>query len=198
MITRVEVHYMTDFEKNHDKRKIKMLNGFQKNESIYLGVGTNLGDRLGNIQLAIQLLNNEGVKVLRTASIYQTKAVGFEAEMDFYNTVFEIETNLSAIDLLKITQSIERKIGRKPKLSEAYESRPIDLDILFYKNEVFNTKELTIPHPRIQERKFVLTPLKELINSNLSLYSALSNEPIENTSIDEIEPIIVHKPLLVS
>lgn len=175
-----------------------MLNGFEMNESIYLGVGSNQGDRLRNIELAIQLLNNEGVKVLNTASIYETKAVGFEAEMDFYNTVFEIETNLTAQDLLKITQSIERKIGRKPKLSNTYESRPIDLDILYFKNEVFNTKELTIPHPRIHERKFVLKPLKELINSCLHSSRFTSNELIENTSIDEMEPIIVHKPLLVS
>ncbi|MFN5983965.1 MAG: 2-amino-4-hydroxy-6-hydroxymethyldihydropteridine diphosphokinase [Fluviicola sp.] len=189
---------MTDFEKNHDKRKIKMLNGLESNESIYIGVGTNLGDRLENIKLAIQLLDNEGVKVLRTASIYETKAVGFESEDDFYNTVFEIQTSFSALDLLKITQEVERKIGRKPKVSTNYESRIIDLDILFYKNEVFNTFELTIPHPRIKQRKFVLHPLKELIINSLNKSLNPVFRKLKNTSIDEMEPIIVHKPLLVS
>jgi deoxyguanosine kinase len=189
---------MTDFEKNHDKRKIKMLNGLESNESIYLGVGTNLGNRLDNIRLAIQLLENEGVKVLRTASIYETKAVGFKSDDDFYNTVFEVQTSFSAIDLLKITQKTESKIGRKPKVSDNYESRIIDLDILYYKNEVFNTAELTIPHPRIQLRKFVLIPLNELINSKLNKVINLDLAELKNTSIDEMEPIIVHKPLLVS
>lgn len=189
---------MTDFENNHDKRKIKMLNGLEDNKSIYLGVGTNLGDRLENIKLSIQLLDNEGVKVLRMASVYETKAVGFESEYNFYNTVFEVKTSFSALDLLKITQKVERKIGRKPKVTNNYESRLIDLDILFYKNEVFNTFELTIPHPRILQRKFVLIPLKELIYRSLNKSSKLFFGDLENTSIDEMEPIIVHKPLLVS
>lgn len=189
---------MTDFAKNHDKRKIKMLNGLKDNGSIYLGVGTNLGDRLENIKLAIQLLENEGVKVLKTASIYETKAVGFESDDDFYNTVFEVQTHFSAIELLKITQKVERKIGRKPKVSDNYESRVIDLDILFYKNEVFNTLELTIPHPRIQQRKFVLFPFNELINSGLNKLTKPISLELEIASIDEMEPIIVHKPLLVS
>jgi 2-amino-4-hydroxy-6-hydroxymethyldihydropteridine diphosphokinase len=174
-----------------------MLNGNQNIPYIYLGIGSNLGDRLENFQLAIQLLATQKIYVLRTASIYESKPVGFESDDLFYNTVFEIETKLNPFELLEKTQWIEKKMGRIKNSGQGYSSRIIDIDILLFRDEVINTSNLQIPHLRISERKFVKTPLNELTNSNLHIDSMLINCLYSKAYIDENDPIIVHKPLLV-
>lgn len=128
----------------------------------YLSLGTNIGDRLENLVDAILLLEQKGVGLVSVSSVYETEPWGFEAEQNFYNIVIGVKHNVSPEKLLEITQGIESEMGRAPKTGEGYESRIIDLDILFVDEKVINNPKLRIPHEKMNERKFVLTPLNEL------------------------------------
>ena len=127
----------------------------------YIGIGSNLGDRQSYIDNAItQLRKNKDIRVTRTSSIYETDPVSDIPQGRFLNGVIEIETALGAAELLKELNSIEEKLGRKRQVKNA--PRTIDMDILYYGDETFNDRGLIIPHPRIQEREFVLKGLREL------------------------------------
>ena len=127
---------------------------------IYLLIGTNLGDRLANLRKAEQLLMENRVKVLDESSVYETEPWGESDQAWFLNAVLQVETIKSPIDLLETCLSIEEKMGRVRK--EKWKERIIDIDILYYADEILDEKELTIPHPGIPERKFTLIPLVEL------------------------------------
>ncbi len=128
----------------------------------YIGVGSNLGDRQKNLEQAREFLTQNDILVTRASSYYETKAVCKLGEVapDFLNGVFEIETNLEPEALLDVLEKIEKQMGRKEKGSWA--PRTIDLDILFYGDVVIESERLTIPHPDIAERGFVLKPLSDL------------------------------------
>ena len=127
----------------------------------YIGIGSNLGDRQGYIDNAILRLGKiKDTKVKRVSSIYETDAVSVIPQGKFLNGVMEIETGLGATELLKELNVIEGDLGRKRTVKNA--PRTIDLDILYYGDETINEKGITIPHPRINEREFVLRGLKEL------------------------------------
>lgn len=130
---------------------------------VYLSLGSNLGDRIGFIQQATCLLNAvDGISVVRTSSFYETEPWGMEAENWFVNAVLEIKSALSANDLLKECQRIEKQLGRK--LSNGnYTDRTIDIDILFYNKDIINEENLIIPHKFLHLRAFTLVPLLELI-----------------------------------
>jgi 2-amino-4-hydroxy-6-hydroxymethyldihydropteridine diphosphokinase len=127
---------------------------------IYLSLGSNLGDRAANLERAIAALPGAGVQVLRRSSLYETEPVDFLAQPWFLNCVVEAETSLMPRQLLHALQGIERTFGSR-KLA-ARGPRVIDLDILFYGDSVIRTKEVEIPHPRMDKRRFVLLPLAEL------------------------------------
>ncbi|MEM2984213.1 MAG: 2-amino-4-hydroxy-6-hydroxymethyldihydropteridine diphosphokinase [Candidatus Jordarchaeaceae archaeon] len=129
----------------------------------YLGIGSNLGNRRRNIALAIQRLNTlKDTRVLKVSKIIETKPVGGPSgQRKFLNAALKIETKLSALHLLRELKSIEQQLGRKR--SVRFGPRTIDLDILFYGNEVINREELKVPHPRIFEREFVVKPLLEIL-----------------------------------
>jgi 2-amino-4-hydroxy-6-hydroxymethyldihydropteridine diphosphokinase len=127
---------------------------------IYLSLGSNLGDRAANLERAIAVLPAAGVRVLRRSSFYETEPVDFLAQPWFLNCVVEGETSLMPRQLLHALQGIERKFGRKKRISRG--PRVIDLDILFYGASVIRTEEVEIPHPRMHKRRFVLMPLAEL------------------------------------
>ena len=130
---------------------------------IYLGIGTNLGNRQKNLELAVDLLEKRVGKCRKISSFYKSKPAGFDSENDFLNAVLEIETCLLPFALLHETQKIERELGRTHKSANGiYHDRIIDIDILLYDNEIIDTPELKIPHPHIAERDFVLTPLREI------------------------------------
>jgi len=127
----------------------------------YIGIGSNLGDRQQNISKAIGELNScENIIFKRSSSIYETEPVSDMPQGKFLNGVLEIGTDLSPHALLKELNRIEEKLGRKRTVKNA--PRQIDLDILYYGCDVVEEKDLTIPHPRILEREFVLRGLKEL------------------------------------
>ncbi len=129
---------------------------------IYLGLGTNLGDKERNLNEAIRKISLEVAEVTCQSGFYASKPWGFESENEFLNAVVAIETNLLALALLAKTQKIERELGRIDKSTKAYTDRVIDIDILLYDYEIIDLPELKIPHPLITERDFVYIPLLEI------------------------------------
>jgi len=124
-----------------------------------------MGDRGANLQKALADLERWDVRVLRSSSIYVTEPYGRKDQQDYYNMVAKVSTKRSPEELLMVLHAIERSLGRKrdhARESEKFGPRPIDLDILFYGDKVLNHPELTIPHPHLAERKFVLVPLCEI------------------------------------
>ena len=165
---------------------------------IYIGAGTNLGDRMTNIRQAIAELTLIGIEVRRTASVYETKPWGFESENLFLNTVFECISNKSAEECLKATQFVEKKMGRKKTLKEGYESRIIDLDILLFKDQQIQLPGLTIPHPYITERQFVIAPMYELTGSFPFDSLEANFKELKNKFENAKNPFVVYNPPLIN
>ncbi len=135
-------------------------------ETVYLGVGSNLGDREKYIQQAIQYLRETpGISVKKISSLYETDPVGGPPQGKFLNGAIELETALSPRELLVRLKEIEKKAGRKRRVR--YGPREIDLDILFFGDQEISDGDLQIPHPRIQEREFVKIPLREIAPERL-------------------------------
>lgn len=128
---------------------------------LYVLLGGNLGDKKKIFDDTIRLLQERVGSIIARSARYETEPWGFESEDMFWNQVLEIETALLPIEVLHQTQQIEAALGRIRK-TDQYSSRLIDIDILFYNREVLQLENLMIPHPRIQERKFVLVPLNEI------------------------------------
>lgn len=126
---------------------------------IYLGLGSNLGDQRANLETALQLLS-EQVKIMKRSAFYESEPVGFADQPWFLNIVVEGETELDPEALLRFTQSIEAKMKRVKTVR--FGPRTIDVDILLYEGETRETETLTIPHPRMKERAFVMVPLHEI------------------------------------
>ena len=127
---------------------------------IYIGVGGNQGDRVEYLRMAAQLLT-PAVRILRSSDLYETEPWGYKPQPSFYNMVWEAETELDPGSLLKYFKEIEKRIGRVKTLR--YGPRVIDLDILLYDDLTMDTPDLTIPHDKMRERRFVLKPLCDLI-----------------------------------
>lgn len=131
---------------------------------IVLGFGSNLGDREEYILAAYRLLEEELGVLIKKSSFIETPAWGFESDNSFINSVAEFETKKTPYEALEICNIIEKELGRERNpLHKGYQNRTIDIDILFYEDIVLDTATLKIPHPLIQERDFVLTPLKEIL-----------------------------------
>jgi len=131
--------------------------------TLYLSLGTNLGDRQKNLSLALELIGSEVGTVLSASDIIETEPWGFDSANRFLNMAVKVETHLQPLEVLHTTQEIERKLGRTHKTAAAeYHDRPIDIDILLYDDLVMDTPELTIPHPLMYERQFVMKPLLQI------------------------------------
>ena len=126
----------------------------------YLCLGSNLGEREANLRQALELLSTK-VTLSDVSSIYETEPAGYKEQPLFLNMVCRITTNLSPEELLCLAKDIEAKMGRLPS-KQRYSPRPIDIDILFHNDKTMKTQDLTIPHPRLQDRAFVLIPLAEI------------------------------------
>ncbi|MGH2649981.1 MAG: 2-amino-4-hydroxy-6-hydroxymethyldihydropteridine diphosphokinase, partial [Actinomycetota bacterium] len=123
----------------------------------YLGLGSNLGDRLANLQRAVELLAAQpGLKVVRSSRVYETDPVGGPPQPDYLNAVVEVETSVSPRELLNVCMEVERGFGRVR--DERWGPRTIDIDVLTYDEEEVDDPDLTVPHPRMHERGFVLVP----------------------------------------
>ena len=128
---------------------------------VFLGLGTNLGNRENNLKEAVARINEYIGPVAKSSSVYETEPWGFHADEHFLNSVVKVETKLSPKDLLNAILFIEAMLGRI-RSENQYSSRVIDIDILLYGNQVINYKDLKIPHPLMHKRKFVLVPLCEI------------------------------------
>lgn len=128
---------------------------------VFLLIGGNLDDRFGLLSKAKENISKEIGTILKESSIYETAPWGFESEQDFLNQVIIVSTSLSPIQVLRKCQIIEDRLGRV-RQSEQYISRTMDIDILFYNDEIINTSELIIPHERLHQRRFTLEPLVEI------------------------------------
>lgn len=126
----------------------------------YLLTGGNMGDRLQHLEQAIAAIEHQVGNVVKKSSVYETAAWGFTAQPAFLNQVLCVNSELRPDELLRTLLGIEQQLGRKR--FEKMGPRTIDLDILFYGNQIISTKDLIVPHPRIAERRFVLTPLNEI------------------------------------
>ncbi len=129
-------------------------------KTVYLALGSNLGDRAENLRAAIDALAKAGVAVRRASSVYETEPLDVLDQPMFLNMVVEAETALMPRQLLSRTARIEREMGRKRIVAKG--PRTIDIDILFYGASVINAPDLIVPHPRLAERRFVLEPLAEI------------------------------------
>ena len=132
----------------------------------YLSIGTNLGNREKNLRDAIYNIGESAGTILRTSSFIETAPWGFASDNAFLNAVVLIETTLSPLDLLHATQKIEQTMGRTQKsVNGIYHDRIIDIDILTYDDVHISTPELTLPHPLMHERDFVMIPLNEILQN---------------------------------
>jgi 2-amino-4-hydroxy-6-hydroxymethyldihydropteridine diphosphokinase len=154
-------------------------------KTVYLSLGTNLGDRAGNLQAAMASLPKAGVHVKRMSSVYETEPVDYLDQAWFLNMAVEVKTKLVPAELLKTLRAIETKMGSKKLVAKG--PRLIDMDILLYADEVIDTAELQIPHPRMQLRRFVLEPLAEIAPNvqhpvlHLSIADLLARTPDRST-----------------
>ncbi|WEG12706.1 2-amino-4-hydroxy-6-hydroxymethyldihydropteridine diphosphokinase [Pullulanibacillus sp. KACC 23026] len=143
---------------------------------VYLGLGSNMGDRFAYLKDAIRYLcANDQIQLIRVSSIYETDPYGPVEQSPFLNMVVEIETNMSPLELLQVTQSIEQQLKRERLIH--WGPRTIDLDILIYADKIIKMETLIIPHPEMTKRLFVLIPLAEL---NRSLVIPGRNKSIQD------------------
>lgn len=132
---------------------------------LLVSLGSNIGDKQQNIERAIALIDEKIGSVVKKSSFYTTEPVGFTSDNNFINAAIEVKTNLPIYRILKITQKIERLMGRTQKSSKGvYHDRVIDIDILIYGNKKIHSARLTVPHQRMYERDFVMQPLREITN----------------------------------
>lgn len=130
---------------------------------LYLGLGCNLGHRESSLKQAIEEIEKSIGSIVAQSAFYDTPAWGFASDHLFLNACLTVETLFSVRECLKKTQEIERKMGRTQKtVNGCYHDRIIDIDILFYDQEIIDEKDLKVPHPLIQERRFVLEPIVEI------------------------------------
>jgi len=151
-------------------------------ENIFLGLGSNLGDRKLNLKKSITLLDSRVGRILNKSRIYESEPWGLKEQSHFLNQVIEIESQIEPIDLLNICKNIELDMGRKSEIR--WGKRCIDIDILYYKSRVINNKNLVVPHKLMHERNFVMIPLNDLNEYHQHPILKRSNKEILNNCID--------------
>lgn len=156
---------------------------------VFLGLGSNLGNRYDNLQQAIRLISsNSEINLVNSSSIYETKPFGYLEQPNFLNMVIEIKTTLNANELLKTLLNIEKNLGRIR--GERWGPRIIDIDILLYGDDIIDSEELKVPHPYISERLFVLIPLNEIFNGRIPNSSQSIEQMINELDNNKGEEVI--------
>ena len=149
---------------------------------VYIGLGSNVGDRHRNCLAAIELLRQNGLLVARQSSMHETEPWGVTDQPEFVNMTVETETDLAPIKLLEVLKKIEKDMGRQDTMK--WGPRIIDLDILLYDDIIMKTDSLTIPHPLMHERAFVLRPLSEIAGNFI--------HPVLKKSITDLLKEVIH------
>ena len=133
----------------------------------YLCLGGNIGDREKALNHAIQKISEQVGDIVAKSTIYETEAWGIESQQAYLNQCIKVKTDLKATELIDVLLDIEKELGRERTINRIYEPRTIDIDILFYNNDIINESKLLVPHPRLHLRKFVLIPLEEIASNYL-------------------------------
>lgn len=133
----------------------------------YLCLGGNIGDREKALNHAIQKISEQVGVIVAKSTIYETEAWGVESQQAYLNQCIKVKTDLKATELIDVLLLIEKELGRERTINHIYEPRTIDIDILFYNNDIINESKLLVPHPRLHLRKFVLIPLEEIASNYL-------------------------------
>lgn len=150
---------------------------------LYLSLGSNIGDRIGYLQEAVESINEEVGELVSISSVYETPPWGFEATTSFLNLCLHMKCNLAPKIVLERIKTIEKALGREENQGKGYSSREIDIDIILYGNHFIDRGDLQIPHPRFRLRRFVLHPLNDIAADNtdpvthLTIAQLLANCP---------------------
>jgi 2-amino-4-hydroxy-6-hydroxymethyldihydropteridine diphosphokinase len=152
---------------------------------VFLGVGGNIGNKLLNFQKVQRLVENEVGNILAMSSVYESPPWGFLADEDFWNQVLHVETGLEPDELLSAIHGVEKLFGRK-RDTEFYESREMDIDILYFDNLILASETLTVPHPHIPNRMFVLVPLAEIAPAFVHPVLQMTNRELLEQCGDEL------------
>jgi len=152
---------------------------------VYLGLGSNLGDRQANLERAVELLG-ERLRMVKMSSVYETEPVGYKDQPLFLNAVCRVQTDIGPLQLLSLVKGIEASMGRVPNFSDG--PRLIDIDIILYGDMVMMDPELSIPHPRMAQRAFVLIPLAEIAPGLVHPFSGESVEEMV-ANVDGIDGV---------
>lgn len=147
---------------------------------VFLGLGSNMGDRGENINRVINEIEKRIGEIIAISAFYVTEPVGFNSDNDFLNAVCEVKTRFRPMELLQKTQEIEISMGRTSKSTDKiYADRIIDIDLLLFDDKVYSNDKLVLPHPHLHERAFVLLPLSEIAGSRI--------HPVLHKSIDQLK-----------
>ncbi len=158
-------------------------------KTVYIALGSNEGARFGFLQQAVEEIQKRTGDVRAVSRVYETPAMGFEGEA-FLNACIAVESRFKPRKILKQLLEIESELGRKRKDSGAYQNRPIDLDIVLYEEEVITSKELTVPHPEMHRRNFVLAPLVDIASE--------VKHPLKNVKIKTLFETVDKKGLTIT
>jgi 2-amino-4-hydroxy-6-hydroxymethyldihydropteridine diphosphokinase len=158
-------------------------------KELFILLGTNLGDRFQNLETASVEIENSIGKITRKSSIYQTAAWGFTDQPSFLNQVLQLSTDLPASNVLQIILKIEKKMGRVRE--QKWGARLIDIDILYFANEIIKQPGLIVPHPFLQERRFALIPLTEILPDFIHPILKMTNLELLEKCKDELEVILI-------
>ena len=166
---------------------------------VYIGLGTNLGDRKENIKNTLSLIK-EKYRITSSSNLYSSEPWGYESDTIFFNGVICIETNDDPITIFHFLKNIESKLGRIKTNQKNYEDRIIDLDILFYNDEITKNEIITIPHIEIQNRRFVLEPMNEIAPNYIhpilkKTISTLLKECKDQSLLEQIENNLSRKEI---
>ncbi|MGY8968400.1 MAG: 2-amino-4-hydroxy-6-hydroxymethyldihydropteridine diphosphokinase [Flavobacteriales bacterium] len=161
---------------------------------VYIALGSNIGNRFALLQEAVFCIGSRIGTILSVSKVYETPAWGFESEA-FLNACIKIETEQTALDVLDTLLTIEKELGRDRNLSEGYQARPIDLDILLFNNEIISHERLLVPHPRMELRQFVLTPLADIAAKTVHPQLKKSIEELQQKCEDDSVLSIWNEPL---
>lgn len=161
---------------------------------VFLGLGTNLGDRENNLKSAISGIEDSIGVIINSSSVYETEPWGFKSDKQFLNMVVKVKTDLSPDLLLKAIHRIEKDMGRE-RTGSAYSPRVIDIDILFYNKDIIDLEDIQIPHPSIGTRKFVLVPLFEIEPDFKHPKSKASISTLLNSCDDQSIVVLYNNPL---